>query len=43
MASLTLKNVWKKYGKVIALKGVNCEVKDGEFQLLKKVKSYLQI
>ena len=30
MASLTLKNVWKKYGKVIALKGVNCEVKDGE-------------
>lgn len=30
MASLTLKNVWKKYGKVVALKGVNCEVKDGE-------------
>jgi multiple sugar transport system ATP-binding protein len=30
MASLTLKNVWKKYGRVIALKGVNCEVKDGE-------------
>jgi len=30
MSSLTIKNVWKKYGKVVALKGVNCEVKDGE-------------
>ena len=30
MASLTLKNVWKKYGKIVALKGVTFTVKDGE-------------
>jgi len=30
MANLILENVWKKYGKVIALKGIHCEVKDGE-------------
>jgi len=30
MASLTLENVWKKYGKVVALKRISCGVKDGE-------------
>ncbi|MGB9552968.1 MAG: ABC transporter ATP-binding protein [Candidatus Caldatribacteriaceae bacterium] len=30
MADLVLKNVWKKYGEVVALKGVNLQVRDGE-------------
>ncbi|MCX6089592.1 MAG: ABC transporter ATP-binding protein, partial [Candidatus Atribacteria bacterium] len=30
MASVTLKNVWKKYGHMTALKGIDLEVKDGE-------------
>jgi len=30
VADLVLKNVWKKYGEIVALKGVNLEVHDGE-------------
>ncbi|MDK2896716.1 MAG: multiple sugar transport system ATP-binding protein [Candidatus Atribacteria bacterium] len=30
MADLLIRNLWKKYGKVTALKGVNLEVNDGE-------------
>lgn len=30
MADLVLKNVWKKYGEVVALKGINLHVHDGE-------------
>ncbi|MEN3186213.1 MAG: ABC transporter ATP-binding protein [Atribacterota bacterium] len=30
MADLMLKNVWKKYGEVVALKGINLHVHDGE-------------
>lgn len=30
MAELVLKNVWKKYGEVIALRGINLHVHDGE-------------
>lgn len=31
MASVTLQNVWKYYGKTAAVKDLNIEVKDGEF------------
>lgn len=30
MAELKIVNLWKKYGRVVALKGINLEVKDGE-------------
>ena len=31
MARVILQNVWKKYGKVEAVKGINLEIEDGEF------------
>jgi multiple sugar transport system ATP-binding protein len=31
MAKIVLKDLWKKYGDVEAVKGVNLEIKDGEF------------
>lgn len=31
MARVILQNAWKKYGKVEAVKGINLEIKDGEF------------
>jgi multiple sugar transport system ATP-binding protein len=31
MARVILKNLWKKYGKVEAVKGINLEIEDGEF------------
>lgn len=34
MAKVVLKNLWKKYGKVEAVKGINLEIKDGEFVAL---------
>ena len=30
MADLLIHNLWKKYGKVTALKGINLKVSDGE-------------
>ena len=34
MASLTFDNVWKRYGDVEAVKGLNLDIKDGEFLCL---------
>lgn len=34
MARVILKNLWKKYGRVEAVKGINLEVEDGEFVAL---------
>ncbi|UWQ17232.1 sn-glycerol-3-phosphate ABC transporter ATP-binding protein UgpC [Jannaschia sp. M317] len=34
MASLTIENVWKAYGGVIALRDVNLDIQDGEFVVL---------
>ena len=31
MAKIVLKNLWKKYGSVEAVKGINLEIQDGEF------------
>lgn len=31
MASVTLENLWKKYGKVEAVRGISLEIADGEF------------
>ncbi|WP_258360815.1 ABC transporter ATP-binding protein [Moorella sulfitireducens] len=34
MARMLLKNVWKKYGQVVAVKNFNLEINDGEFIVL---------
>lgn len=34
MASVTLRNVWKRFGQVVAVKDFNLEIKDGEFIVL---------
>ena len=34
MASLTLKDVWKRFGKTVALSGIDLHVEDGEFCVL---------
>ncbi len=34
MADLSIHNLWKKYGKVTALKGVSLEVNDGELVVI---------
>src|SRR4030042_228638 len=31
MAKIVCKDLWKKYGKVEAVKGINLEIRDGEF------------